>query len=117
MSSENTSVVHTLLTSIETDYESSRVLNDDLVKNFFDALLNFENGSEAVKQFVWFFGMGEKSRHMVESNDGSKECRKVFLIDFKQSRKYLHSFVAQQDWIIKGEVATKHYKDTRKDKN
>lgn len=93
MSSENTLGASSHLNSIEADFESSRALNDELIEKFFAELMKFENGSSAIKEFTWMFGLGEKDRHIVES----KECRKVFLIDFKQCRKYLNKFLASQD--------------------
>lgn len=99
MSSENTLCISSHLNSIETDFESTRVLNDELIKNFFAELMKFENGSSAIKELTWMFGLGEKDRHIVEhSSHSSKECRKVFLIDFKQCRKYLNKFLSSQDW-------------------
>lgn len=94
MSSESLSTVSSILSSIETEFDESRTLNDDLVNKLFDELMKFENGAAAVKEFTWLFGIGEKERHMVEA----KECRKVFLIDFKTCRKFLNKFTAQQDW-------------------
>lgn len=93
MSSENFSSASSILTTIETEFDESRTLNDALVKTFFDELLKLENGSEAVKELSWLFGLGESERHIVDS----KECRKVFLIDFKTCRKYLSKFITQQD--------------------
>lgn len=93
MSSENISSVSTFLSSIETDYEESRTLNNDMVKKFFEELLKLENGTAAVKEFTWLFGIGENERHIVES----KECRKVYLVDFKTCRKYLSKFLTEQD--------------------
>lgn len=68
-------------------------MSDELIQKFFDELRKFENGSFAVKEFTWLFGVGEADRHLVES----KECRKVFLIDFKKSRKFLYHFMMSQD--------------------
>jgi hypothetical protein len=93
MSAESISSASTVFTSIETDFEDSRILNDDLVKKFFDELMKFKNGSAAVKEFTWLFGIGENERHIVES----KECRKVYLVDFKTCRKFLNKFLSQQD--------------------
>jgi hypothetical protein len=93
MSSESFSSASEILNSIESEFEVSRTLNDDLVKKFFDELMKFENGEAAVKEFTWLFGIGEKERHQVDS----KECLKFFLIDFKTSRKFLNKFMAQQD--------------------
>lgn len=96
MSSESTSCVSSHLNSIEADFESSRALNDDLVEKFFAELMKFENGSSAIKEFTWMFGLGENDRHIVES----KECRKVYLIDFNQCRKFLNKFISSQDWKL-----------------
>lgn len=95
MSSENCNTASTLFDSIEADFEKNRVLSDELIQEFFDELRKFENGSFAVNEFTWLFGIGETNRHLVES----KECRKVFLIDFKKSRKYLYHFIMSQDWV------------------
>lgn len=98
MSSENTSHVFTLLDSIEADFEAKRLLKADVIAKFFEELMKFENGAVAVKEFTWLFGVGETQNHMVENDDGeSKECRKVFLIDFKKSRKFLNNFMTEQD--------------------
>lgn len=93
MSSENTSTIFTIFTSIEAEFEKSRSLNDELIKSFFEELMKFENGGDAVKEFTWFFGIGEQERHIVES----KECRKVYLIDFRKCQKFLNNFIAKQD--------------------
>ena len=93
MSSDNFLCASSVLNSIEMEYDSSRALNEELIAKFFEELLKLENGSEAVKQFTWLFGIGEEKRHVVES----KECLKVFLIDFKHCRKYLNNFLTNQD--------------------
>lgn len=92
MSSENWSSVSTLLNQIEDEFERDRTLNDGLVNQFFETLKKMENGDFAVKEFTWLFGFGEKSHHIVED----KECRKVYLIDFKRCRKFLNVFMTQQ---------------------
>ena len=91
MSSEFFSSASTILTSIETEFDESRILNEDLVKKFFDELSKFENGASAIKEFTWLFGIGENERHMVDS----KECLKKFLVDFKTCRKFLSQFAKQ----------------------
>lgn len=93
MTSENFSSASSIFNSIEAEFEASRNLNVELVKNFFDELMKFENGEAAVKEFTWQFGIGEETRHIVED----KECRKVYLVDFKKCRKYLDNFLSQQD--------------------
>src|SRR5690349_12091588 len=93
MSSENISCASSILASLESDYEANRSLNDELLSKFFEELQKFENGSSAIKEFTWMFGLGEQERHIVEE----KECRKVFLVDFKQCRKFLNLFITQQD--------------------
>lgn len=92
MSSENFSCALSILNSIEAVYDTSRGLNDELVAKFFDELMKLENGSAAVKEFTWLFGIGEEKRHVVES----RECWKVYLIDFNHCRKYLHNFLTNQ---------------------
>lgn len=103
MSSENISCASSHLALLESEYDTSRTLNEELLAKFFEELQKFENGAEAIKQFTWMLGLGEQTRHMVEKTNmeqnivESKECRKVFLVDFKQCRKFLNNFLAQQD--------------------
>ena len=93
MSSENISSASTVFSAIESDFETSHKINDDLVLKLFEELMKFDNGADAVKEFTWRFAVGEKDHHVVES----KECRKVFLIDFKKCKKFLENFLAHQD--------------------
>lgn len=92
MNTEKTSELSKIFTLIESEYESSRTMSDDNVQQFFDEIMKFDNGSSALKEFTWLFGIGEKDRHIVEA----KECRKVYLIDFKKCRKFLNTFIAEQ---------------------
>lgn len=93
MSSESFSSVSAILSSIESDFEVSKSLNQELVKSLFEELRKLENGESAVKEFSWLFGLGESERHQVDS----KECILNYLVDFKTCRKYLSRFMAQQD--------------------
>ena len=93
MSSDSFTSASTIFDAIEADFESSRTLNNELVVKFFDELQKFENGSAAIKEFTWLLGVGEADRHTVEA----KECKKVYLIDFKKCRKFLNIFMTQQD--------------------
>jgi hypothetical protein len=96
MSSESILTVSSILASIENDFEIDRTLKEEAVKKFFDELMKFENGQAAVKEFSWLFGIGENASHTVANNEGEKkECRKVFLVDFKQCRKVLSKFTSQ----------------------
>lgn len=97
MSSENISCASSVLTSLESEYEVSKTLNEELLNKLFEELNKFENGSTAIKEFTWMFGLGEETRHQVENLGESKECRKVFLVDFKQCRRFLNNFLIQQD--------------------
>lgn len=93
MSSENFLYASSLLNSIETEFDLSRGLNEELVAKFFEELLKLENGCTAVKEFTWLFGLGEEKTHIVES----KACWKVYMVDFRQCRKYLNQFLTSQD--------------------
>lgn len=90
MSREN---LTSILNSIEKEYDPSRGLNSDLLAKFFEELAKLENGDAAVKEFTWLFGIGEEKRHVVES----KECWKVYLVDFNHCRKYLNNFLTDHD--------------------
>jgi hypothetical protein len=92
MSSESPSGASKLFGEIEAKFETTKVLDYDLVDSFIAELKKLENGHAAVKEFSWLFGLGEKDHHTVES----KECRKVFLIDFKKCRKFLNNFITQK---------------------
>lgn len=110
MSSDNFNSASTLLNQIEEEFERDRTLNDDLVSQFFETLKKMENGDFAIKEFTWLFGFGEKSHHIVED----KECRKVYLIDFKRCRKFLNVFMTQQDWAVETKDRKhQHLKDPR----
>ncbi|CRL03924.1 CLUMA_CG017045, isoform A [Clunio marinus] len=93
MASESFATVTNLLSSIETEYEASRELNQEQIEKLFEELKKFENWQHAIKEFTWMFGLGEEQRHIVEK----KECRKVYLVDFKACHKFLNNFISCQD--------------------
>lgn len=81
-----------LFSLIESNFETSRSLNNELVDNFFKELKkNDTQNSAVVKELIFLFGIGENDYHIVDS----KECRKIFLVDFKKCRKLLENFVNQ----------------------
>lgn len=78
-----------ILTEIEKIFNNDRELDMKLVSVFFDELKKYQNGQEAIKEFRWLFGIGEESIHIVDS----KECRKVYLVNFKTCARYLQTFL------------------------
>lgn len=86
-------VTHSLpeiLTKMEKEFnDNDKVLKLELVDSLFAELKKYQNGSDAVKEFRWMLGIGEDEIHVVDS----KECRKVFLINFKMCARYLQTFL------------------------
>jgi hypothetical protein len=80
-----------ILGNLEKNYGDDKSLDLKLVNALFDELRKYQNGQTAVQEFMWLFGMGEESVHMVDS----KECRKVFLVNFKTCAKYLQTFLLE----------------------
>ena len=78
-----------ILEQIEKHFNIEKELDMNLVKIFFDELKKYQNGQDAIKEYRWLFGLGEESIHMVDS----KECRKVYLVNFKTCSKYLQTFL------------------------
>lgn len=78
-----------ILSEIEKQYNEDKMLNPELVKVFFDELKKYQAGQDAINEFQWLFGLGEEKTHMVDS----KECRKVFLVNFKICSRYLQTFL------------------------
>lgn len=78
--------------TIEKEYEDTKALNRKSIDEFFVELRKLENGEAAVKEFTWHFGLDESETHLVES----KECRKVFLIDFRKCWRFLNNFMNAQ---------------------
>lgn len=86
---ENYTLICEIFKLIEKEFEDTKTLNRKSVQSFFEELKKLDNGELAIKEFTWLFGINESERHFVES----KECRKVFLIDFKKCRKLLEKFI------------------------
>lgn len=86
------SQIYELFKSIEKEYEDTKTLNRKSIDEFFGELRKVENGETAVKEFTWLLGIDESERHIVES----KECRKVFLIDFRKCLRFLDKFMSSQ---------------------
>lgn len=78
-----------ILTAIEKKFNEDKELDLSLVNSLFNELKKYQNGSDAIKEFKWIFGIGEELIHTVDS----KECRKVFLINFKKCASYLQEFL------------------------
>lgn len=81
------SEVQEILKSIESEFNENRALNKKLIEKLFDELKKFSNGGNAIKELSWWFCIGEDERHVVDS----KECKKVFIIDFKKCWKVLNN--------------------------
>lgn len=78
-----------ILAEIEKKFIDEKELDMKSVNLLFSELKKYQNGEEAIKEFKWIFGMGEEEFHMVDS----KECRKVYLINFKVCGKFLQNFL------------------------
>lgn len=86
----STQEVVKIFDEIESAYNTTKELDDGLVERFIAELKKFENGPAAVKEFSWLFGLGEADHHIV----ASKECKKIFLVDFRLCRKFLNKFLS-----------------------
>ncbi|KAG5667443.1 hypothetical protein PVAND_015423 [Polypedilum vanderplanki] len=78
-----------ILSKLEKQFNDDKTLNMQLVTTLFSELKKYQNGNDAIQEFRWLFGLGEEEIHMVDS----KECRKVFLINFKTCARYLQTFL------------------------
>lgn len=78
-----------ILTAIEQKFNDDKALDMTQVAQLFDELKKYQNGQEAIKEFMWIFGIGEDLMHTVDE----RECRKVFLINFRKCANYLQNFL------------------------
>lgn len=78
-----------ILEEIEKKFNDEKELDMKAVNLLFDELKKYQNGEKAIQEFKWIFGLGEEEFHVVDS----KECRKVFLINFKKCARFLQTFL------------------------
>lgn len=78
-----------ILEEIEKKFNDEKELDMKGVNLLFGELKKYQNGENTIKEFKWIFGLGEEEFHVVDS----KECRKVFLINFKKCASILQSFL------------------------
>jgi hypothetical protein len=78
-----------ILSEIEKKFNDEKELDMKSVDLLFHELKKYQNGEKAIKEFKWIFGLGEEEFHVVDA----KECRKVFLINFKKCGRFLQSFL------------------------
>lgn len=78
-----------ILTAIEEKFNDNKELDLTQVAQLFDELKKYQNGQAAIDEFKWIFGIGEDLRHTVDE----RECRKVFLINFRKCAIYLQNFL------------------------
>lgn len=85
MNDEKSIRVEEIFKSIETKFNDNKNLDRELIEKLFEELKKFSNGEKIIKEISWLFGIGEEERHIVES----KECLKVFRVDFKKCWKLI----------------------------
>lgn len=78
-----------ILDEIERKFTNEKEFDYKSVDLLFSELKKYQNGDKAIQEFKWMFGMGEEEFHVVDS----KECRKVYLINFKKCARFLQTFL------------------------